>query len=158
MKIMKTSLRVLTILLAGLFAISTIGCELFDDNGETKKATPIETVTPSNSYEKELSGWYSLTSITMGAEVTLKPPAVKGTLAMSAGGLMLLSVEKEGGGGVLDETIISLSSLKWSATSTHIFVKDDDIKDDNIYYELSGTDLELNFHYEGLLIRFKKTR
>ncbi len=145
------SLRVLKVLLIGLFTISMIGCELLDDgDGGTERETPMEIVTPSNSYEKELSGTYSLTSVTKDVTVKLEPPDVEGFLLIFSGSSIALNVKEAG---LFGETIINITSPKWSATSTQIIVEGD-----YHYYELQGTDLTLILHDEALLLKFKKKR
>ena len=133
---MKTSLRILGILLLGLFAISTVGCERKEDPPPTP-ITPVEPPAPP-SHEEQLTGQYQLTRYELnldGLIFTFQPPTVTGSLVIVEGGSFFARfVDNEGA-----ETVIR--SNKWSASATNIILEDDTSV---ITYTWQGTDLTLN--------------
>ncbi len=140
---MKTSLRILGILLLGLFAISVVGCWRTED---PPQPPPIEDDPPSP--EEQLTGQYRLTWVELKLEVPaeaeleldelifeLEPPDVTGDIVMVNGGSFFMAyVYHE------DGTEVVWKSDKWSATDTNIILEDDPT---TITYTLSGTDLRL---------------
>ena len=104
---MKTNLRILGILLLGLFAISVVGC------GREENPPPPE------DYVKKLAGDYELIRFEEnedGGIIGLEPPAIVGTLVLVEDGPVYISIVASGAG---YEDIRTLET--WHATATKIF-------------------------------------
>ena len=146
---MKTSLRILGILLLGLFAISTVGCERKEDPPPTP-ITPVEPPAPP-SHEEKLAGEYELTRAETkfddGTIVGFEPPLAQGSLILVNGGSYYLEFSIEGSGERNNR------GDKWSATATTITFGE------SVSYTLQGTTLTLTEERDDglvLIMHWKK--
>ncbi len=108
---MKTRLRILGILLLGLFAIPVVGCEITEDPPPT---VPIE---QPPSHDEQLAGKYELIRLELivdgRVDTVSEPPAVEGSLTLVRGGSLHMFIELSG-------TIANVKSDSWFATGTTI--------------------------------------
>ncbi len=129
---MKMSLRILRLLLIGLFAVTMLGCGGDDPPPPLPPPPP-----PEETPEEKLAGEYELiraeTKVDDGAIVAFEPPLAQGSLILVAGGSFYLEFSIEGLGGD------SGRGDKWSATDTTLTLGEGDPDS----YTLQGTTLTI---------------
>ena len=141
---MKTSLRILGILLLGLFAISTVGCERKEDP-PPPPITPVEQPAPA-SHEEKLAGEYELIRLENnenGVIEVYEPPTFEGNMILVHGGSMYTIYIDEG-----DEH--TYRSDAWSATTTTITYDEKSVS-----YTLQGKILTITGEHDDVIVTEK---
>ena len=137
---MKISVHILRILLAGLFAISIVGCERTED---PPPPTPITPTKPPLSHEEKLAGEYKLTRIEYnedGVIEVLETPEIEGTLTLVHEGSLYMSISEAG------DYEDCFRADTWNVTATTLTFDFEDYSGSDTLqgtYTLQGTTLTL---------------
>lgn len=130
---MKTRLRILGILLLGLFAISMAGCERTEDPPSARL------IVEPPSHVEQLAGKYELIRLEHivdgRTDSVNEPPVVEGSLTLVRGGSLHMFIELSG-------TVGDIRSDSWLATGTTINIDNSEY----FLYTLEGEILTIPYN------------